>query len=114
VHEQFRSGDVAAVLGCQKHHSRCDLCEEAIEIAEVRDVTLDALDTSAAVLDRRRELGIAALSDEDVRLLLYKLLRGRKADAAICHPDEGDCPVKLRHGRFALGPSLLYSFDCVA
>jgi hypothetical protein len=67
-----------------------DLCEDAIEIAEVRHVALDAGDIASDLLYRRRQLRIAAPRDEDVRAFVHELLRRRQADAAIAASDERD------------------------
>src|SRR5947209_17781157 len=63
-----------------------DLGEEAIEIAKVRHVALDAGNVASDFLDRRSQ--ITAPRDEDVRALVYKLLRRRKANAAIATGNE--------------------------
>src|SRR5205807_3956354 len=74
-----------------------DLCEEAIEIAKVRHVSLYAGDISPDLLDRRSQLRITAPRDEDVRAFVHELLRRRKADAAIATSNEGDFSFKLSH-----------------
>src|SRR5437870_12662227 len=74
-----------------------DLCEEAIEIAKVRNVSLYAGDISPDLLDRRRQLRIAAPRNEDVRAFVDKLLRRRQANAAIAASNEGNFSFKLTH-----------------
>src|SRR5437773_12063600 len=74
-----------------------DLCEEAIEVAEVRHVSSYAGDIPPDLLDRRRQLRITAPRDEDVRALVHELLRRRQANAAIATSDEGDFPFELPH-----------------
>jgi hypothetical protein len=75
-----------------------DLREQAIEIAKVRHVSLHAGYVSSDLLDRRGQLSIAASRDEDVRAFLHKLLRRRKADAAIAAGDECNFSFELAHG----------------
>src|SRR4051794_39897489 len=72
-----------------------DLGEEAIEVAEVRHVSLDAGDVSPDLPDRRRRLGLAAPGDEDVGAFLYELLRRRETDAAVATRNECDFSFKL-------------------
>src|SRR5437879_3391433 len=72
-----------------------DLGEEAIEIAKVRHVALDAGNVASDFLDRRSQ--ITAPRDEDVRALVYKLLRRRKANAAIATGNERDLAFELAH-----------------
>src|SRR2546427_1226818 len=72
-----------------------DLGEEAIEIAKVRYVALDAGNVASDFLDRRSQ--ITAPRDEDVRALVYKLLRRRKANAAIATGNERDLAFELAH-----------------
>jgi hypothetical protein len=73
------------------------LCEEAIKIAEVRHVSLYSGDIFPDFLYRRRQLCIAAPAYVDVRAFVHKLLRRRKADAAIAARNERDFSVKLAH-----------------
>src|SRR5262245_35288492 len=67
-----------------------DLCEEAIEVAEVRHVSLDAGHIASDLLDRRRRLGLTAPGDEDVGAFLHEPLRRRETDAAVATRDECD------------------------
>ena len=69
--------------------------EEAVQIAQVRHVALDAGDMAADCLDRRRQLRLPAPRDEDVRAFVHKLLRRRQADAAIATGHEGNFSFKL-------------------
>src|SRR5439155_13403204 len=75
-----------------------DLCEEAIEIAQVRHVASYAGHISSDVLDRCRQLRITAPRDEDVGAFVHELLRRRQANAAVATSDERDFPFKLPHG----------------
>src|SRR5207245_10902121 len=72
-----------------------DLCEETIEIAEVRRVSLYAGHIYSDLLDRRSQLRITAPRDEDVRAFVHELLRRRQANAAVASSDERDFPFKL-------------------
>src|SRR6266403_2520541 len=74
-----------------------DLCEEAIEVAEVRHVSLDAGHIASDLLDRRRRLRLAAPGDEDVGAFLHEPLRRRETDAAVATRDECDFSFKLAH-----------------
>ena len=74
-----------------------DLCEEAIEIAKVRHVSLYAGDISSDLLDRRSQLRITAARYENVRALVHELLCRRKANAAIATGNECDFSFKLPH-----------------
>src|SRR2546430_6898661 len=79
-----------------------DLCEETIEIAKVRHVSLYGGDSAPDLLDRRSQLRITAPRDEDVGAFVHKLLRRRKANTASATGDEADLSFKLTHG-FPLG-----------
>ena len=74
-----------------------DLCEEAIEIAELRNVAPDSGDVVADLLDRRRQLGITPPSDEHVRALADERLRRRQANPAIATGHESDLALELPH-----------------
>src|SRR5437016_4857294 len=74
-----------------------DLCEEAIKIAKVRDVSLYAGHTSSDLFYSRSQLRIAAPRYEDVRAFVHKLLRRRKTDAAIATGNECNLSFKLTH-----------------
>src|ERR1700687_5608403 len=74
-----------------------DLCEEAIQIAQVRHVSLDACPISSDFRYRRRQLRVTAPRDEDVRAFVHKLLRRRQADAAIAARNEGNLSFQLTH-----------------
>src|SRR5712691_5975856 len=74
-----------------------DLCEEAIEIAKARDVALYAGDIPSDPLYRRRQLRITAPRYEDVRAFVHKLLRRRKANAAIATSNECYFSFELAH-----------------
>ncbi len=74
-----------------------DLCEEAIKIAKVRDISLYAGHISADVLYRRSQLRITAPRYEHVRAFAHKLLRRRKTDAAIATSNESNFSFKLTH-----------------
>ncbi len=54
-------------------------------------------DISSDFLDSCGQFRAAAPDDEDVGVFVDKLLRGRKADAAIAACDERDFSVKLAH-----------------
>src|SRR5262249_184650 len=74
-----------------------DLCEEAIEAAELRPVSLDANHISPDLLHRRGQLGLTAPGDEDVGAFLHELLRRRETDAAVATRDECNFSFKLAH-----------------
>src|SRR5262245_28942580 len=74
-----------------------DLGEEAIEVAEVTHVSLDAGHIASDLLDRRRRLGLTAPGDEDVGAFLHELLRRGQANAAIATRNECDFSFKLAH-----------------
>ena len=65
-----------------------DVCEEALQIAQVRHVAVDAGDMAADCLDRR-QLRLPAPRDEDVRASVHNLLRRRQANAALATGNEG-------------------------
>jgi hypothetical protein len=73
------------------------LCEEAIEIAKVRHVSLYARYVSSDLLDRRCQLRVTARRYEDVGAFIHKLLRRRKANAAIAARNEGNFSFELAH-----------------
>src|SRR5438874_2932748 len=75
-----------------------DLCEEAIQIAKVRHVSWYARYASSDLLYRRSQLWTTAPRYEDVRAFVHKLLRRRKANAAIAASNECNFPFKLPHG----------------
>jgi hypothetical protein len=81
-----------------------DLCEEAIQIAKVRHVSLTAGDMASDLLDRRSQLRLTAPRDEDVRAFVHKLLCRRQANAARAPGDEGRFAFQLPH-RCLLGLS---------
>src|SRR2546426_3557400 len=74
-----------------------DLCEEAIKIAEVRHVSLDAGYIPSDLLYRRSQLRITAPRYEDVRAFVHKLVRCRQANAAIATSNECNSSLKLTH-----------------
>jgi hypothetical protein len=71
--------------------------EQAIEIVKVRHVSLDAGHISSDHLDRRGQLGLTALRDEDVGAFAHKPLRRGKANTAIATRNERDFSFKLSH-----------------
>src|SRR5262249_8834559 len=71
--------------------------EEAIEVAEVRHVSLDAGHIASDLRDRRRRRGLTAPGDEDVGAFLHELLRRRETDAAVATRDECDLAFELAH-----------------
>src|SRR6516165_2765940 len=73
------------------------LGEEAIKIAKVRHVSLNARYISSNLFHRRSQLRSTAPRDEDVRALVGKLLRCCKADTAIAASDECNFFLKLAH-----------------
>jgi hypothetical protein len=73
------------------------LCEEAIQIAKVRHVSLYAGYISADLLYRRSQLRLTAPRDEDVRAFVGKLLGRRQAKAAVATSDECNFSFKLTH-----------------
>src|SRR3989442_1643662 len=75
-----------------------DLPEEAIEIAQVRHVSLYAGHVSSDFLDGGIQLRLTPSGYEDVGAFVDKLLRRRKANAAIAAGDECDFSVELTHG----------------
>ena len=77
--------------------SRLICAKEAIEVAEVRHVSLDAGHVASDLLDRRRRLRLTAPGDEDVGAFLHELLRRRETDAAVATRDECDFSFKLAH-----------------
>src|SRR5882724_9473943 len=74
-----------------------DLREEAIQIAQVRHVALDAGDISTDLFDRRRQLRLPAPRDADVRAFVHTLLRRGQANAARATGHEGNFPCQLPH-----------------
>src|SRR5213594_571848 len=74
-----------------------DLGEQAVEIAEVRNIASDSGDVATDLLDRRRQLGVPPSSDEHVRALTGELLRRRQANSAIATGHERDLAVQLSH-----------------
>src|SRR5712671_419022 len=65
-----------------------DLCEEAIQIVQVRYVSLYAGDVLPDLLHRRSQFFLTAPRDENVRAFVHKLLRRRQADAAVSARDQ--------------------------
>jgi hypothetical protein len=65
-----------------------DVREEAIKIAQVRHVAVDAGDMAADLLDRCSSLWTTAPRDEDIRAFVHKLFRRRQADAAVSARDQ--------------------------
>jgi hypothetical protein len=74
-----------------------DLGEQAVEIAEVRNVASDSGDVATDLFDGLRQLAIPPSSDEHVRALTNELLRGRQANSAIPTGHERDLAVELSH-----------------
>ena len=74
-----------------------DVREEAIKIAQVRHVAVDAGDMAADLLDRCSSLWTTAPRDEDIRAFVHKLLRRRQANTAIATRDEGNFSFQLPH-----------------
>ena len=64
----------------------------------VRHVSLYAGDIASDLLDRGRQLSIAAPCDEDVGSFVHELLRARQADAAIAAGNERNLSFELAHG----------------
>src|SRR3989454_5032731 len=79
-----------------------DLCEETIEIAKVRHVSLYGGDSAPDLLDRRRQLRITAPRDVDVGAVVHKLLCRRQGNNAIAAGGEADLFFKVTHV-FSLG-----------
>src|SRR6058998_814639 len=95
-------GGIGRNIGIREHDIELallplDLGEEAIEIAKVRHVALDADHIRPDVLDRRSQLRITAPRDEDVRAFVHERLRGRKANAAVADSNECDFSFKITH-----------------
>src|SRR5256885_8328555 len=95
-------GGIRRSTGIREHNIELallplDVCEEAIKIAKVRHVSLDAGDISSDLLYRRRQLRITAPCDEDVRAFIHKQLGRREANAAIAASDECHFSSKLLH-----------------
>src|SRR5882757_1591286 len=65
-----------------------DLCEEAIQIVQIRYVSLYSGDVLPDLLDRRSQLLLTAPGDENVRAFVHKLFRCRQADAAVSARDQ--------------------------
>src|SRR5262245_45156526 len=74
-----------------------DLREEAIQIAQVRHVSLDAGHIAADLLYRPSQLRLTAPRDEDVGAFVHKLLRRGKANTAIATRNEGNFSFQLVH-----------------
>ena len=74
-----------------------DLSEEAIQIAKVRHVALDAGDIASDLLYRRRQLRLTAARYEDVGAFAHKLLSRGKADAAVATSYECNFSFKFVH-----------------
>src|SRR5260370_6848026 len=74
-----------------------DLSEEAIEIGEVRDVSLYAGDSCADLLHRRGQLCLAASGDEDVSAFGHKAFCGGQTDAGAAAGDECDFSLEFIH-----------------
>src|SRR4029077_16374642 len=74
-----------------------DLVKEAIEVVEVLYVSLHAGDISSDLLRGDVQLRLPASCDENVGAFADKLLRCRKADAAIAARNESDFSAKLAH-----------------
>src|SRR5437016_2620367 len=81
-----------------------DLREEPIKIAKVRRVPLYGGYIFSDLLYRRSQLLLTAPRYEDVRALVHKLLRRRKANAAIATGNECNFSFKLTH----VSPHSLY------
>jgi hypothetical protein len=85
-----------------------DLCKEAIQIVELRDVALDTGYTSTDFLYCRGQLRRAAAGDEHVRALVHKPLRRSKTNPAGTSGYESNfylraCPYLFLHpGRVSL------------
>jgi hypothetical protein len=75
-----------------------DLCEEAIEIGEIRYVSLHTRDVLPDLLDSRGQLAVAAPGYEDEGAFVGEPLRARKTDAAIAASDERNLSFELTHG----------------
>src|SRR5262249_40171429 len=75
-----------------------DLCVEAIQIAKVRYVSLDASHISPDLLYRRGQLRLTTPRDEDVGAFAHKPLGRCQADAAIATRNEGNFSFQLTHG----------------
>jgi hypothetical protein len=73
------------------------LCEEAIEIIEVRYIALYAGDISSDLPHRRGKLSVAAASHENVRAFADEPLRRGESDTAVAAGDESDLSVQLTH-----------------
>src|SRR5215831_2149882 len=69
-----------------------DLRAQAIEIAEIRHVSLHAGYVSSDLRDRRRQLPVTTPAYEDVGAFVHELLRGRQADAAVAAETERASP----------------------
>src|SRR2546422_70600 len=105
-------GSILRYAGVGKHDIELavlplDLCEQAIEIAQIRYVSLHAGDISGDLFRRRGQFGLAPPRDEDVGAFGHELLRGGKADAAGATGNEGDFPVELAHQAKNLTSSVL-------
>ena len=108
-------GGILRYTGIREHNIELallplDLCEQAIKIAKVRHVSSYAGHIVSDLLYRRSQLWITAPCYEDVRAFVHKLLRRRKANAAIATSNECNFSFKLTH-RFLLGShvSLLFA-----
>jgi hypothetical protein len=72
-----------------------DLCEELIEIVEVRHISLNGGNIFSDLFDRRIQFRLTTPSDKDVRTLIYKPLPCGKADAAVATGDKRNLSLKL-------------------
>src|SRR5712691_3357178 len=74
-----------------------DLPEQAVKIAELRDVSLHAGNIASDFLHRRSQLRLAASGHEDVRAFVHEPFRRRKSDAAVAAVNECNFSFELTH-----------------
>src|SRR5258707_197665 len=74
-----------------------DLRERTIEIAELRDVSLNSSHVFPDFVHCRSELAVTATGDENVRAFACEPLCCRQPDAAIATGDERDLSFELTH-----------------
>src|SRR5262249_725861 len=74
-----------------------DRRENAAEIVELRDVTLQCPCVFSDVLDGRGQLRLTASGDKDIGPLADKALRRCQSDPTAAAGDESDLAVKLAH-----------------
>src|SRR5260370_12630988 len=74
-----------------------DLRERTIEIAELRDVSLNSSHVFPDFVHCRGELAVTATGDENVRAFACEPLCHRQPDAAIAAGDERDPSFELAH-----------------